>query len=87
MELQEASGNQEVIENQERSGKGMRILELIEDKVAEGEELNPKEREFLVDSVVDAIMETDDPKYYDSNKGWLQGLSDKDLLAQYNKYN
>lgn len=55
----------------------------IDDKVTLDEKLNEEEREFLINGVFSTHLKDDDPKYDNSNRNWLEGMNDAELLEKY----
>ena len=55
----------------------------IDEKVILDEALNKDERDFLIQGIFKTKLKDDDPKYDDSNRAWLESLSDNMLLEKY----
>ena len=58
----------------------------IKRMIEEGVALGPEQRDFLIDGIFRTKLKDDDPKYDDWNNDWLDGLSDEELLNQYEEF-
>lgn len=61
----------------------MSRLNTIDEKVTLEYALNEDEREFLIQGIFRTALKDDDPKYDDSNRTWLESMTDDKLLAKY----
>jgi len=55
----------------------------IDELVTLGKALTEEDREFLYACIFRTHFKDDDPKYDDSNRNWLESLTDRELLDKY----